>query len=142
MALTPGAVTRSVDATGDEILVLEAPGGELAQAVALIDDAAAQTGVPSNPLAVGDAALLAALAAQAEYATNDVEEVGALTYVGKQRVDGAWLVQRIDATSGLEMRYATAGNNGAVADYAAALALRGGGLTATGEAYQVTVRGM
>ena len=32
---------------------------------------------------------------------------GAITYVGKESPAGAWLVQRIDATSGLVVRYAS-----------------------------------
>lgn len=115
MPLTPGSVTRSDDLTGDEILTLEVPGGALAQGVALVDDSGAQAGVGRNPLAVAEV-----------YASMDVAEAAPLTYVGKLARDGAWLVQRIDETSGMAVRYATVANNALVADYATAWAGRAG----------------
>lgn len=103
MALTPSSVKRSTDATGDDILTLTTPGGDHVQAVALVDDA-------GSPML--------------DYGVNDVAEVGTVTYVGKEAAGGTWIVQKIDATTGLVIRYATVGNNAAVADYAAAWAGR------------------
>jgi hypothetical protein len=79
--------------------------------------------IAANPLPVADAAVLAALGG---YGVNDLAEAGALTYVGKESPAGAWLLQRIDATSGLVVRYASVANNASVATYAAAWAGRAG----------------
>lgn len=105
MALTPAVVRRSTDATGDDILTFATLAGRLAQGVALVDDAGVQV---------------------IEFAVCDLAEAGALTYVGKESPAGAWLVQRIDATSGLVVRYASVANNASVATYAAAWAGRAG----------------
>lgn len=123
MALTPSSIKRSIDSSGDDILTFATGTGSQAQGVALVNDAGAQVGVVANPLAVADAAVLAALGG---YATNDLAEAGALTYVGKESPAGEWLVQRIDATSGLEIRYAAVANNPAVLSYAEAWADRAG----------------
>lgn len=66
------------------------------------------------------------LAALREYGTNDVAVSGDITYVGKEKLDGTWLVLKIDVSSDTEIRYASLLNNGAVADYAAAWAGRAG----------------
>ena len=105
MALTPSSVKRSTDATGDDILTFRTAGGKEVQAVGPVDDAGGQI--------VG-------------FVACDLAEAGAVTYVGKQSAGGAWLVRRIDATSGLELRYATIANNPAVTTYAAAWAGRAG----------------
>ena len=115
MALTSSSVKRSVDATGNDIITLHdsVGGGEL-QAVALVDAALAHAGIAANPLAVSDG-----------WATNDVIDATAtVSYVGKERADGAWWLLRLDATSGLEIRHATIANNALVTTYAAAWAAR------------------
>lgn len=103
MALTPAAVKRSTDATGDDILTFATLASKLVQGVALVDDAGAQV---------------------VEFAVCDLAEAGALTYVGKESAAGAWLVQRIDATIGLVVRYASVVNNATVTTYAAAWTAR------------------
>ena len=46
-----------------------------------------------------------------EYATNDIEEVGTITYIGKEDPAGEWFIQKVDQTSGTSIRYATVKNN-------------------------------
>ena len=58
--------------------------------------------------------------AMGEYSTNDVEEVGAVTYIGKEDPDGGWYVQKIDTTSGTSIRYASVSNNPSIGSYTAA----------------------
>lgn len=55
-----------------------------------------------------------------DYGTNDIEEIGALTYIGKEDAGGDWYIQKIDTTSGTTIRYATAKNNANTASYSAA----------------------
>jgi hypothetical protein len=92
MSLVPSSVKRSEDVTGDDILTFTTAGSKLVQVVADL----------------------------AGYATNDLEEATAtMTYIGKQRADGAWLVVSMDTTTGIQLRYATVTNNAAVLTYAA-----------------------
>ena len=115
MALTGSSVKRSLDTTGSDIVTLhDSVGGGEVQAVALVDAALAHLGVAANPLAVSDG-----------WATNDVVDAAAtVTYVGKERADGAWWVMRLDASSGLAIRHASIANNPTVTTYAAAWAAR------------------
>lgn len=53
-----------------------------------------------------------------KYETNDVEEVGAVTYIGKEKSAAGWMIQKIDSTSGVVMRYASVINNPTVTTYA------------------------
>jgi hypothetical protein len=59
-----------------------------------------------------------------EYGVNDVATAGAVTYVGKEKSDGTWLVVKVDESSGTVIRYASVINNALVADYATAWAAR------------------
>jgi hypothetical protein len=60
-----------------------------------------------------------------EYQTNDIAEPSAvLTYFGKEKADGTWLVMSVDTTSGTAIRYASVANNAAITTYAAAWAAR------------------
>ncbi len=102
---TPSSVKRSTDATGDDILTLETGDGAHIQAVVLVDD--------DGALAV-------------EYATSDVAEDGAVTYVGKTSPSEGWQVIRIDESSGLAIRYAGSANNPDVTSYADAWSGRAG----------------
>ena len=115
MALTASSVKRSVDATGDAIATLKDSGtSKEIQAVALVDAAIAHLGIAANPIVTTDG-----------WGTNDlVDATATLTYVGKERADGAWLVMSLDSTSGLAMRDATITNNASVTTYAAAWAAR------------------
>jgi len=61
-----------------------------------------------------------------EYGTNDIEETGSVTYIGKEDPSGDWYIQKIDTSTGTQIRYATASNNGAVSDYTAAWTDRAG----------------
>jgi hypothetical protein len=125
VSLSSSSIKRSTDATGDEILTLTTPGGAHVQGVALVDADGAQAGIAANPLPVADAAVLAALAQT--YGTNDVVAASTtLTYVGKEKPDGAWLVLRLDTSSGTVIRYATVANNAGILGYAAAWAGRAG----------------
>jgi hypothetical protein len=115
VALINSSVKRSTDASGDDIVTLRDPvtGAQL-QGVALVDGGLAQLGVPANPLSVSDG-----------WGANDLDEATVtMTYVGKERADGAWWILRLDTTSGLAIRYATITNNPTVATYTAAWAAR------------------
>ena len=61
---------------------------------------------------------------ETKWGVNDVETVGAVTYVGKQKADATWQVQKIDTTADVAITYATEDNNYDVASYAAAWAIR------------------
>lgn len=53
-----------------------------------------------------------------EYGLNDYEVASAtITYVGKERNDGAWMVTEIDSTTGYAITYATVANNPSVTTY-------------------------
>jgi len=72
----------------------------LIQAVAIVDSVGAQVDL-------------------ADYGTNDVEEASSvITYVGKEKRDGTWLVMKIDTSSGTSIRYASVENNTLIAAYA------------------------
>jgi len=80
--------------------MLEDDDGLLIQAVAIVDSVGAQVDL-------------------ADYGTNDVEEASStVTYVGKEKRDGTWLVMKIDTTSGTSIRYASVENNALVTSYA------------------------
>jgi hypothetical protein len=60
-----------------------------------------------------------------EYGTNDIAEPSAtITYVGKEKGDGSWLLMKIDTSSGTVIRYASIVNNATVTSYAAAWTAR------------------
>ena len=52
-----------------------------------------------------------------EYVTNDVEETGVITYVGKEDPVGDWYLQKIDTTSGTSIRFASVINNSSITSY-------------------------
>lgn len=53
------------------------------------------------------------------FATSDIDEASAtVTYIGKMDADGAWMVQKIDTTSGTAFTYATVLNNPTLTTYA------------------------
>jgi hypothetical protein len=52
------------------------------------------------------------------YALNDLLE-GTPMYMGKAKIDGTWLIQRFNSSTG-EMRYANVSNNGGVTTYSSA----------------------
>lgn len=60
----------------------------------------------------------------ADFGVNDVVTVGAVTYIGYTANDQTWMVERIDTTAGVEVRYATLGNNPAYITYPQAWAAR------------------
>lgn len=96
MPLTPSSVKRSTDATGDDIKTFSDAG----KTVQVTADLAA-------------------------FQTNNLDEATAtVTYIGKERVDGAWLVMKMDTSSGIALTYATVVNNAAILSYAAAWAAR------------------
>jgi hypothetical protein len=72
-----------------------------------------------DPLASSPANALKRITVNAlgEYATNDIEEVGAVTYVGKEDPAGDWYLQKIDKSSGTSIRYATVKNNATYTNY-------------------------
>lgn len=118
MTLQKSYVLRAVDSTGTKILTYEDTAQEIeVQAVTIVDAAGNQTGVVNNPLLV-DTSI-------AEYYTNDIEEASTtVTYVGKEKADGTWLLMKIDITTGTVIRYASEVNNALVTDYASAWADR------------------
>jgi len=59
-----------------------------------------------------------------QYGANEVETVGAVTYVGKENLVGAWLIQKIDTTSNVVISYATIKNNTTTTSYTAAWTAR------------------
>jgi len=59
------------------------------------------------------------------FGTNNVDAASAtVTYVGKENPGGAWLVMKIDTSSGTAITYASVINNALVTTYAAAWAAR------------------
>ena len=67
------------------------------------------------------------LTTRSAYGLNDFEEVSSvLAYIGKQDVEGAWLLQELDTTAGVVLRYASVVNNPGVVTYANAWAGRAG----------------
>lgn len=59
------------------------------------------------------------------YATSDIDEASAtVTYIGKMDADGAWMVMKIDSSSGTAFTYATELNNATVTSYADAWTAR------------------
>jgi len=54
------------------------------------------------------------------YGTNDVEEVGAVTYIGMEDKLSTWSVMKIDTTSGASLRIASIKNNVSVTTYSSA----------------------
>ena len=75
-------------------------------------------GVPAsrtNPLPVAN------VFDYSSYQMNDLDEASdTITYVGKVKDDGTWLVVKIDSTSGLSMRYANNSNNQSTTSYSTA----------------------
>ena len=61
-----------------------------------------------------------------DYYTNDVDDYSEanVTYVGKEKDDGTWLILKIAETSGTEIRAASAVNNPAYTEYSSAWANR------------------
>jgi len=55
--------------------------------------------------------------AMGEYVVNDIEEIGALRYLGKEDMVGDWFVQKLDETSGTQIRFATVKNNTSITSY-------------------------
>jgi len=55
-----------------------------------------------------------------DYIANDIEETGNLTYIGFENLDGDYFIQKIDATSGKSIRFATIVNNPTRTTYALA----------------------
>jgi len=54
----------------------------------------------------------------ARFGANDVESASStLTYVGKEDASGAWLIMKIDESSGTSIQYATVSNNPTVTSY-------------------------
>jgi len=59
------------------------------------------------------------------FKTADIETASAtITYVGKVHPNGDWMLQKIDTTSGIQIRYASVKNNTAYTTYASAWAAR------------------
>jgi hypothetical protein len=54
------------------------------------------------------------------YGVNDLETAGAVTYVGKENSSAAWLMMKLDQTSGLDITYASIKNNATKTTYSAA----------------------
>lgn len=89
MGYNQSSVKRAVDSAGDDILTYQLGTGEHIQAVANI------------PI----------------LDVNDLEEVGAVTYVGIENANAEWIIKKIDETSGISIRYATIANNGGYSTY-------------------------
>jgi hypothetical protein len=51
------------------------------------------------------------------YGILNVEEVGDLTYIGKQDIVGNWLIIKMDESSGLSILYGTKINNPSIMNY-------------------------
>jgi hypothetical protein len=49
--------------------------------------------------------------------SNDIEEVGTLTYIGKEDSQAEWYIQKIDSASGTTIRYASIKNNVSITNY-------------------------
>jgi hypothetical protein len=96
MGYTESSVKRAVDPSGDDILTFQKDTGEHIQAVAH---------VPVQDV-------------------NDLEEVGAITYIGIEDANAEWIIKKLDETSGISIRYATVSNNGGYSTYSDAWAAR------------------
>ena len=55
--------------------------------------------------------------AMGDYVANDIEETGNLTYLGFENLDGDYFIQKIDATTGKQIRFATVINNPTYTSY-------------------------
>jgi len=59
------------------------------------------------------------------FATSDIDEASStVTYIGKMDADGAWMVMKIDETTGTAFTYATVKNNPTLTTYALGWAAR------------------
>lgn len=58
--------------------------------------------------------------AMGDYGTNDIEETGSITYIGKEDSNGDWYIQKIDTSTGTTIRYASKANNANIVDYTGA----------------------
>lgn len=76
----------------------------------------------TNPLPIeGSITSTAGASEVSQYIFHDLDESGnPITYIGKEKNDGNWLVQEMDETSGLVMRYANISNNATRTTYSAA----------------------
>jgi len=55
------------------------------------------------------------------FKAHDIDDTTTdIVYVGKIHPNGAWLIQKIDQTSGVQIRYANYKNNTSYTDYASA----------------------
>ena len=45
------------------------------------------------------------------FITNNIDEIGLVTYIGKENKDGIWIIQKIDETSGTLFSFASSLNN-------------------------------
>jgi hypothetical protein len=96
MSYNQSSVKRAVDPDGNDIMTYTNGAGAHIQAVA--------------PVPVQD--------------VNDLEEVGAITYVGIENANAEWTIKKLDETSGLSIRYATVDNNGGYTTYSSAWTAR------------------
>lgn len=140
MPLTPSAVKRSTDASGDDIATFDNGSGQKVQAAALVDGSGNHAGITGNPFQVGAASLPLPTGAASEATLSAIQlaarfngifpnHVDALdantTYVGKEDKDGVWLVQKISVSGTVTtLTYATVLNNGSVLTYSAAWTAR------------------
>ena len=116
MPLTPSSVKRSRDQSGDEILTFLTGDSRNAQGIVIIDENGEQVGIAARPLIVSRLD---------EYGTNDIEEASPTTpYIGKETAGGAWLIVRVDTSTGTSFRFATAQNNAGLTSYSEAWANR------------------
>jgi hypothetical protein len=59
------------------------------------------------------------------FETNDVDKVSStLLYNGLEDKNGVWVIEKVDSTSGVSLRYATHANNSSYNDYLTAWANR------------------
>lgn len=58
--------------------------------------------------------------AMGDYVANDIEESGSITIIGFENLDGDYIIQKIDATSGKSIRFGTIINNPTRTSYALA----------------------
>lgn len=118
------AAIQALGTVGSPLHVITADEASILAAI----QALGTIGSPLHVETADEAAILTATQALAvEYAVNDVASPSAtITYVGKESQAGAWLVQKVDTTSGVVVRYASIANNALVVGYAAAWAARAG----------------
>ena len=73
-----------------------------------------------NPLVVSPSPVISS-----DYVLNDLDEASStVTYLGKAKSDGTWLLVKLDSSSGLSMRYANNSNNSSVSSYSSAWSSR------------------